>query len=605
MAEENGGNTPMSTEDTPMRTEDDSAPGSDSDSGSEEGEVEWMVTSRQKRTTAGNRLSTLIQQEEPDELLELLFEEAEDDAVFQDDDADASDVQMESSDDDEDQGPAAAADDFEGEKELQRQAKAERQAKKRKLNDGIPKIFKKRVKIDPTVSQSSAPRPKKKSERASWIPTAEDAPTRASARGTTRQSKEQLHAQMIDREVKRLKQLENMEKAAAAKEAKKKPALTQTDRLAEAARVEKSNSKSLSRWEESEQQREEEQRAKLAALKNRHLDGPVMTWWSGLGEWVGGKLRQVGKALVIGEPKEKPATKKRKAAEMEAESESKATVVETGPSMPNGTSTKPESPAVPNGTSTKPESPSVPNGVVVLEGTSPPPNGPTQTPKNEPPAPNATPTPAAEPAQNGVVSSTAAPTVPNACPTPQPGQNSSLIPKGDSPQQTVVPQNPSPPQISNPTPPTPPMSSVLAPPPGLPTSAPYPPPQMGSSQPYRPFTLAPPRLDGSAPLPGFGYNQPQPPRLMPSSTTPFSFAPSQPPPPQPVLPPPPPAIEHAARNYLILSNFDEVAIKDKQVQTEIIFGRKFVKCPSKYLFSFDICSPLTFSQNRNPTNSAR
>ncbi len=448
------------------------------------------------------------------------------------------------------------------------------------MNDGIPKIFKKRVKIDPTVSQSPAPRPKKKSERASWIPTAEDAPTRASARGTTRQSKEQLHAQMIDREVKRLKQLENMEKAAAAKEAKKKPALTQADRLAEAARVEKSNSKSLSRWEESEQQREEEQRAKLAALKNRHLDGPVMTWWSGLGEWVGGKLRQVGKALVIEEPKEKPATKKRKAAEMEADSEPKPIMVEAALSIPNGASTKPESPAVPTGISTKPESPSVPNGVVP-EGTSPRPNDTAETPKNESPNPNATPTTAPEPTENGAVA-TATPAVSNT-PTPQPAQVSPTIPNGLSPQQPPSPPRPNPPQISNSTPPLPPMSSVLAPPPGLPTSAPYPPPQMGSSQPYRPFTLAPPKLDGSAPLPGFGYTQPQPHRLIPSARTPFSFSPAQPHPPQPVVPPPPPAIEHAARNYLILSNFDEVAIKDKQVQTEIIFGRKFVKCPSKYL----------------------
>merc|ERR1712093_569450 len=78
--------------------------------------------------------------------------------------------------------------------------------------------------------------------------------------------------------------------------------------------------------EEAEQQREEEQLAKLAALKNRVLEGPVITWWSGVGEWVGGKLRQVGKNLII-EEKEKP-TKKRKAAEME---ESETGSVAAGP----------------------------------------------------------------------------------------------------------------------------------------------------------------------------------------------------------------------------------------------------------------------------------
>jgi len=313
-----------------MRNEENS---SDDDSGSDseqnggdgegegEGEVEWMVTSRQKRSTAGNRLNALLQQEEPDDELELLFaeDENEEDHGFVDVEAD-SDVQMDSSDDDDDQGPAAGADDLEGEKELQRKEKAERLAKKRKMNDGMPKIFKKRVKIDPTIPSKPSPRPKKKSERASWIPTPEDAPTRASARGTTQKSKEQLHAQMIDREKKRLKQLANMEKAAAAKEAARKPALTQEDRLAEAARVEKSNSKSLSRWEEAEQQREEEQRLKLAALHNRKLDGPVITWWSGRAMWVGGKLIALGsKKLKPDEPKEK--SKKRKAGEMEDESE--------------------------------------------------------------------------------------------------------------------------------------------------------------------------------------------------------------------------------------------------------------------------------------------
>jgi vacuolar protein sorting-associated protein 72 len=67
---------------------------------------------------------------------------------------------------------------------------------------------------------------------------------------------------------------------------------------------------------------------------------------------------------------------------------------------------------------------------------------------------------------------------------------------------------------------------------------------------------------------------------MPSQATPFTFNPAQPPPSN--LPPPPPAIEHAARNYLILQNFDETAIKEKNVQTQILFGRKFDKVRSKF-----------------------
>lgn len=113
---------------------------------------------------------------------------------------------------------------------------------------------------------------------------------------------------MIEREVKRLKQVEAMERKAKKMEALKKPPMTQAERLAEAAVIEKKNAKSLNRWEEAEKQREEERRAKLAALNNRTLDGPVVTFWSGVGEWVDGKLRHVGKIVTI---EDKPVKKKR------------------------------------------------------------------------------------------------------------------------------------------------------------------------------------------------------------------------------------------------------------------------------------------------------
>jgi vacuolar protein sorting-associated protein 72 len=523
-----------------MRTEEESS-GSGSGSDSEEEQVEWMVTARQKRSTAGNRLSSLIQQEEPDDELELLFAEADDDAGFEDAEADQSDVQMDSSDDDDDQGPAAGADDLEGEKELQRQAKADK-AKKRKLNDGIP-IFKKKVKIDPTASQAPAPRLKKKSERASWIPTAEELPTRASQRGTTKEQKKQLHSQMVEREIKRLQQLENMEKAAAAKEAAKKPAMTQADRLAEAARVEKANSKSLSRWEEAEQQREEDQRAKLAALSNRHLEGPVITWWSGLAEWAGGKLRRVGKTLIIEDHKEKPAaSKKRKLAEMEAESEA---LPKTGEA---DTLAKPGPPTVPEQAMTG-ASPSATGSLVEhpksQEQASPPP-----PPKLETTPPEAN----------------------KEAPTATPQQTP---PQPTSPSQPNI-QTPSTPLQPPPQPPT-----ISAPP--LPPQAPsHPPFILAPPQPWQP-QLAPPltpraSLDGSAPVPGLGYNPPpQVPRLMPSQTAPFT--PSAPPHAQPEVPPPP-AHETTSRNLLILSNFDEAQVKNKDVQTQILFGRKFLKASS-------------------------
>lgn len=543
--------TPMQDGETPVRTEeDDEESGSGSGSDSEEEQVEWMVTARQKRSTAGNRLSSLIQQEEPDDELELLFAEADDDAGFEDAEADQSDVQMDSSEDDDDQGPAAAADDLEGEKELQRQAKAEK-AKKRK-NDGIP-IFKKKVKIDPTASQAPPPRPKKKSERTSWIPTAEELPTRASQRGTTKLQKKALHSQLVDREFKRLKQLENMEKAAAAKEAAKKPAMTQADRLAEAARIEKANARSLSRWEEAEQQREEEQRAKLAALSNRHLEGPVITWWSGLAQWAGGRLKQVGKTLMIEEPKEKPvASKKRKLAEMEAESEPRPAEIpkpsEEAPTSKAGPSTAPDQP-------TARASPSADTGN--LEGR---PKSSDQIPPPPPTKPESIP-----PEPKKEVSEL--PPQPSLqLPTHLPSQQSTQPPSG--PVQPPRSQYPLPQAPRNPAPSHPPF--ILAPP-----------------RPWQPH-LQPPTpqasLDGSAPVPGLGYNPPPPqlPHLMPSHTTPFAF--SAPPPPVEPEVPPPPAQETTSRNLLILSNFDEVQVKSKDVQTQILFRRKFPKASSKNPF---------------------
>ncbi|KAI2642553.1 YL1-domain-containing protein [Xylaria nigripes] len=275
--------------------------------------IEWLATGREKRSTAGNRMKSMIAAEEPDDELELLFAEDADDAGFTDAGDDASDAQMSSS---EDEDAQENADELEGEKELEKQARDSKQAaRKRKAQEAIPIKFRKKVKIDTSKSSSASatpaapkPRPKKKSERLSWLPTPADMPTRASKRETTMAGKEQLHKQMAEREFKRLKQIEAMERKAKKMEALKKPPLTQAERLAEAALVEKRNAKSLNRWEEAEKQREEARKAKLAALNNRTLEGPVVTFWSGMAEWVDGKLKHVGKIITI---EDKPAKKKR------------------------------------------------------------------------------------------------------------------------------------------------------------------------------------------------------------------------------------------------------------------------------------------------------
>ena len=264
--------------------------------------VETLVAGRERRETAGNRLSSLLEKEVDDEL-ELLFaeDEEEEDVEFEGAEGeDATDVQLDSSSDDEDQGPGKADDDLEGERELQKQDRAERNKNKRKAADLFkkPPASRKKVKVDPTAAPAvpitPAPRLKKKSERVSWIPTPDEGPTRSSSRKQTVQNKEDIHARMKESEKRRLKQIAIMDAAAKRKEASKPQAMTQADRLAEAARTEKKNAKSLNRWEETEKKRSEEQKARLAALHNRQLEGPVISWWSGLAKWVNGKLVQVG-----------------------------------------------------------------------------------------------------------------------------------------------------------------------------------------------------------------------------------------------------------------------------------------------------------------------
>ncbi|KAK0669661.1 YL1 nuclear protein-domain-containing protein [Cercophora samala] len=296
-------------------------------------QTEWLATSRSKRSTAGNRMKALLANEaplltttstdaDPDDL-ELLFAEDEDDAGFTDDAKDdASDVQMDSSSDEEDADAAANADEDEGEKELERQAREKKAAqRKRKAQEAIPAKFRKKVRIEPPGSSNAGstvaspapkpPRPKKKSERASWLPTLADMPTRASERSTTRMSKQQLHEKMVTDEIRRKKQIERMEKKAKLLEAMKKPPMTQAERLAEAAKVEKRNAKSLNRWEEAEKQREEERLKKIAALNSRKLDGPVVTFWSGIQELSEGQGKHVGNLVSM---EERAPRKKRQSA---------------------------------------------------------------------------------------------------------------------------------------------------------------------------------------------------------------------------------------------------------------------------------------------------
>lgn len=275
----------------------------DSSSSADEGheyQVESLVSGRAKRVTAGNRLASLLEGE--DDELELLFaeEDGEEDVEFGDDDSDGpSDVPLDSSTDEEDNDSGKEADELEGEKELQKESRAELQ-KKRKARDVFkrPGGSRKKMLINPITNtalpRTPAARAKKKSERVSWIPTPEDGPTRSSTRKQTVQNKHSVHLRMVESEKRRVQLLQVMEEAAKRKEAAKPKLLTQAERMEEAARTEERNARSLNRWEETEKKRSDEQKAKLAMLQNRHLSGPVITWWSGMASWMNGKLTQVG-----------------------------------------------------------------------------------------------------------------------------------------------------------------------------------------------------------------------------------------------------------------------------------------------------------------------
>jgi len=575
---------------------------SDADNSSDEAatqKIEWLATTRARRTTAGNRMKAMLANEEPaaeDSDLELLFAEDEDDAGFTDVDNDASDVQMDSSSDDEDQ--EAGADDLEGEKELERQAKGK---KKRKAQDAIPAKFRKKVRIEQPVADSASvssaappqhkPRPKKKSERLSWLPTATDMPTRASERRTTKMSKEQLHQKMVKDEIRRKKQMEMMEKKAARLEALKKPPMTQAERLAEAAMVEKRNSKSLNRWEVAEKQREEERLRKIAALNSRKLDGPVVTFWSGIQELEEGQLKHVGKMVSI---EEKAPRKKRQSLA------ANLAVQESGGGMAAEAS-KPPSPTTPVNPETKPVD-TIPGAPEVN------PKAP-EVPALDQAVPPAPPPP--QPSQPSQISQPSEPPPPP--PPPQPPAAQEAPPKVSperqpdaTPNQGSMAPPPAPPPLSDPKQPVPtglaapvlaaPMLGVQMPMMGF--SAPNgksnvlaapntsPGPSQSSSAQSAPDAnpLAVPKPASNVPTTTNFTPRPTPPTL--STNTPLQptqgkAMPKVPDTPQQATPTEPPREGKVTRSCIILQNFDEEAIKDRQVQTQILFGRKMNKLASK------------------------
>ncbi|CAD0018864.1 unnamed protein product [Aureobasidium pullulans] len=209
--------------------------------------------------------------------------------------SDTEDVAFGSSDDSDDDGPPRDGQDEElqGEKELQKAERAEARKKKRKANDFANMPLNPLMKRQRLAATNSllAPRPRKKSERISWLPTLDDAPTRQSRRRQTVANKEQTEAKLKESQKRSEKAHELMKIAAEKKAAAAVPALTQEDRMKRALKVEKENSRTLNRWEKAEEERQIAQQRRLEALRDRQLEGPVFRYWSGSVVWEGEKIK--------------------------------------------------------------------------------------------------------------------------------------------------------------------------------------------------------------------------------------------------------------------------------------------------------------------------
>jgi vacuolar protein sorting-associated protein 72 len=255
---------------------------------------ELLVHGRAKRATAGNRMHFLMQHLEDEDVRNDLLQEDETDQIdYQL--SDTEDVAFGSSDDSDDEGPPRDGqdEDLQGEKELQKAERQEARKKKRKANDFANMPLNPLMKRQRLAATNSllAPRSRKKSERISWLPTLDDAPTRQSRRRQTVANKEQTEAKLKESQKRSEKAHELIKIAAEKKAASAVPALTQEDRMKRALKVEKENSRTLNRWEKAEEERQLAQQRRLEALRDRQLEGPVFRYWSGSVMWEGEKIK--------------------------------------------------------------------------------------------------------------------------------------------------------------------------------------------------------------------------------------------------------------------------------------------------------------------------
>lgn len=298
--------------------EDEEDDGSSDESDTEP--VAVLAVTRERRANAGNRMSKLLEMaeledEQQGEEYGEIFAETADDVEFEAAGDDDADVNMDSSSEDED--AEAVQDEDAGERELAKQERKEIKKKRKRetlLQDAMKRAA---MRVGPKAApvrsalasspatDASTPRPRKKSERVSWLPEAAEGAIRASSRKLAQQNKSAVHERLKEKEQHRLRTVAIMKAAEKRREVNKPKVLTQEDRLEEAARTERMNIKSFNHWEVAEVKRQEEQKARLAALKNHRLEGPIITYYSGPALWVDDKLKIVGKDALLSEEQQK------------------------------------------------------------------------------------------------------------------------------------------------------------------------------------------------------------------------------------------------------------------------------------------------------------
>lgn len=276
--------------------------GSSSESEEDDLGTTGLIATRAKRVTAGNLYATLRANLDDEELQkELLAEEEEGDAGdYEGSDKDDDDDAFDSSSDDEDAGPAKAGDveDLEGEKALKKQERVEAR-KKRKVHEARLKLpawqKRKRVKLADDVKVedgSTSDRPKKKSERANWLPSAVDGPVRQSGRSLAVANREVVHANLKQSAERSEKQRRVMKDAAERDESRKRMQdMTQEERLKKCEKVEKETGRELGRWETEERERQRLRDEALAAKRKKGIDGPYIRFWSGSALWEGERIK--------------------------------------------------------------------------------------------------------------------------------------------------------------------------------------------------------------------------------------------------------------------------------------------------------------------------